>query len=189
SRPAGDGRRAREQTGVTRWARVLPALASIGLILAVSPHAGAVTGGPVFGAIVRLEGADGGTEPQVTIGPGDRRWVITNDESQETAIVYGSRDRGLTWSRTPSDPAGQDRPTLDVDVVTTRTGRIIATELDAVGFNLRVAYSDDGGTTWTRSTGTALIDQDRQWLGVGTDDPGTHQPRVYLYYHNLFGGV
>jgi hypothetical protein len=164
-------------------------LAAIGLILLVSPSVDARDGGPTFGAVARLVGAAGGTEPQIAIAATGRRWLVTNAAKSGAEIVYSSIDHGRNWIRTPSDPVGQDQPTIDVDIVTTRTGRILTTELDALGLNLRVAFSDDQGRTWTASRGTALIDQDRQWLGVGTDDPITHQPRVYLYYHNLFGGV
>jgi hypothetical protein len=77
-------------------------------------------------------------------------------------------------------------PSPDVDIVATRTGRLVAVELDGNGFSTRVSYSDDSGQTWTASKLAALGDQDRPWLAVGPDDPATKKPRVYLLFHNLF---
>jgi hypothetical protein len=114
--------------------------------------------------------------------------VISN--SGGTAVVYTTADHGHTWRRTPAVPAGQSLPSIDVDIVTTRTGRIIATELDfGGGLTFRTSYSDDGGKTWIVSSGTRDADMDRQWLATGPDDPTTHQPTVYLLFHNLFSGT
>jgi hypothetical protein len=134
-----------------------------------------------------LAGAAGGTEPRVTVGPDDRRWVMTNGGGG--AHVYVSADRGMSWQKTAGDPV-QTSATIDVDIVSTRTGRLVASELDGLGINFPTSYSDDGGKTWTASAGFArLADQDRQWLAVGPDDPTTHQPRVYLLFHNLLSGA
>lgn len=151
----------------------------------LNSHASEETGPPVFSAPIKLERSDGGTEPRLAVGPDGRRWVVTN--RSERAVVYGSDD-GLTWTRTKTEIAGQRMPTIDVDIVATRTGRLIATELDFAGVDLRVSWSDDGGETWTLSLGATLVDQDRQWLAVGPDDPLTGLPRVYLIWHNLATG-
>jgi len=134
---------------------------------------------------VKLAGADGGTEPRIAVGPDGRRWVVTNAGGRE--VVYSSAD-GLKWTRTRSDPK-QLLATIDVDIVVTRTGRVIVSELDDVAVSFRTSYSDDGGATWKESRGTTLPDTDRQWLAVGPDDPVTRLPRVYLLFHNLFAGV
>src|SRR5947209_5573474 len=85
--------------------------------------------------------------------------------------------------------AGQTSATPDVHIVTMHTGRVLASELDDAGINFPTSYSDDGGRTWTQSRGsTQLTDQDRQWFAVGPDDPSTHQPTVYLLFHNLASG-
>ncbi len=126
--------------------------------------------------------------------PDGKRWVITNRKG--TAVVYGSAD-GLTWTQTAGNPAGQIVPTIDVDIVATRTGRLVATELDGAGPAIITSYSDDGGATWTASSllavsaanGTELADQDRPWLAVGPDDATTHKPRVYMLFHNLGSGA
>src|SRR5437868_11992710 len=153
---------------------------------------------PVFGPAVQLKGANGSTEPRVTITPDDRRWVITNKGSRNSgdaqAIVYSAPYPGTDWTLTPSVPAGQTSASIDTDIVATQrfkdapNGRVIAAELDYGGINFRVSYSDDGGKTWTASQGATLGDTDRQWLAVGPPDKETKKPRVYLLFHNLASG-
>ena len=85
-----------------------------------------------------------------------------------------------------------------MDIAATRTGRLLATELDTGGLNFRTAWSDNEGVTWTPVngptgqsgplTGTGYVDQDRQYLAVGLDDPTSHLPRVYMLQHNLASG-
>jgi len=168
----------------------------LGASLLAAPHGASaqIATGPVYGAAALLPSSDGGTEPRVTVTPDGRRWVISNQNG--TAVVYGSSD-GVHWTRTASDPSDQVVPTIDVDIVSTRTGRLIATELDFDGPAIVTSYSDDYGATWTPSSsfstapadGTEYADQDRPWLAVGPDDASTHQPRVYLLFHNLFSGA
>jgi hypothetical protein len=172
----------------------LVGLVTCGSALALPHDAAAQAAGPVFGAAALLPSSDGGTEPRVTVTPDGRRWVISN--SGGTAVVYGSSD-GVHWTRTATDPAGQIQPSIDVDIVATRTGRLVATELDFAGPAIITSYSDDYGATWTASgsfavqqvNGTELVDQDRPWMAVGPDDSGTHQPRVYMLFHNLASGA
>jgi hypothetical protein len=150
---------------------------------------------PVFGTALNLPASGGGTEPRVAVTPDGRRWVISNDRSN-AAVVYVSSD-GVHWTQTAGNPAGQVVPTIDVDIVATRTGRLVATELDGSGPSIVTSYSDDGGATWTQSSllgvtpvnGTHLADQDRPWLAVGPDDATTHLPRVYMLFHNLASGA
>jgi hypothetical protein len=152
--------------------------------LAVAPAARAAE--PLQLYTVKLNGADDKTEPRIAVGPDDRRWVITNGNGN--AIVYGSRDGGLTWQRTAGDPQ-QKSATIDTDIVTMHTGRLLASELDGAGLNFPSSVSDDGGKTWTETRGsTELADQDRQWFAVGPDDKTTGKPTVYLLYHNLGSG-
>ena len=135
-----------------------------------------------------LAGSSGSSEPRDTVTPDGIRYVDTNRTGDGTEIVYASPD-GLTWKQVPGVPPGQTNPTTDVDIVSTRTGRLIASELDFTGINFITAYSDDKGKTWTASSGTTYADTDRQWLAVGPDDATTHQPRVYLLFHNLLSGL
>jgi hypothetical protein len=160
--------------GLVAAAGVLPALGS------APPSA--------FGTAVKLAGADGGTEPRLAFDRNAHGCVVSNT-SDGTAVVYETTNHGATWHRTSADPAGQSAPSIDVDIVVTRTGRIVATELDFAGINFPTSFSDDGGASWTQSTGTQLADMDRQWLATGPNDPTTHQPTVYLLYHNLFSGT
>jgi len=141
-----------------------------------------------FALPVKLSGSGEGTEPRIVFDHNDHGWAITNLPGSSVAVVYETTDHGRTWVRTSGDPAGQTLPTIDVDVVATRTGRIIGAELDTAGLNFVTSYSDDGGKTWTQSSGTQLVDMDRQWLAVGPDDASTHLPTVYLLYHNLVSG-
>jgi BNR repeat-like domain len=155
-----------------------------GLMLAAP--AAAYAGGPLQLNTVKLPNANDGTEPRITVGPDDLRWAVTNDPTG--AVVFNSKDGGLTWQKTKADPV-QRSATIDTDIVAMHTGRILASELDDAGLNFPSSVTDDGGATWTEAKGsTELADQDRQWFAVGPDDPTTHQPTVYLLYHNLSSG-
>src|SRR3954469_6546114 len=81
---------------------------------------------------VKLDKASDKTEPRIAVGPDDRRWAITN--GADGAQVYSSRGGGQTWQRTKADPV-QREATIDTDVVTMPTGRILASELDDAGIN------------------------------------------------------
>jgi hypothetical protein len=156
------------------------------LALAMAP-AQAGPAAPTFTSQL-LKGSSGFSEPRVSVGPDGQRFIDTN-ATDGTEIVYGSKD-GLTWTQTAGTPPQQIAPTTDVDVVSTRTGRLIATELDfAPPISFKTAYSDDAGKHWVESSGTTYSDTDRQWLAVGPDDPKTHQPRVYLLFHDLLLGT
>ncbi|MDQ3879129.1 MAG: glycoside hydrolase [Actinomycetota bacterium] len=137
---------------------------------------------------IKLDGADGGTEPRVSTDTHGRQWLVTNTASGGDEIVYQSNQDGSKWTPTKTPPSGQQSPTIDVDIVTLPTGRIISSELDFGGINFRVAYSDDGGKTWTNSTGSELGDTDRQWMAVGPKDASTGDYPVYEMFHNLASG-
>jgi hypothetical protein len=146
-----------------------------------APPAGAALAPPAFGPAVKLAGAAGGTEPRVAIAPNGTRYVITNDATTGDAVVYASPD-GTSFRRTSTIP-GQSSATIDTEIAIASSGRLVATELDGGGLNFVTAYSDDGGTTWTQSTGATTADQDRPWLAAG---PGN---RMYLLFHNLASGA
>jgi hypothetical protein len=169
------------------WA-LAPAAAGLLLALGAPAAVSAPAAVPMsFAKEILLQGSDGHTEPRIAVAPNGTKWIAAN--SKGTLTMYHSRD-GINWDKNASTLAGQTSPTIDVDVVVTRTGRIVATELDFAGINFVVGYSDDGGKTWTASTGLAQLgDQDRQWLAVGPDDPSSHQPTVYLLFHNLGSGT
>src|SRR4051794_9400498 len=142
---------------------------------------------------VRLAKSFGGAEPRAVVAANGTSYVVTNAGAQNDLgfgleTVYRSTD-GVHWSPTKAQPADQNEATTDVDIVATRTGRIITSELDYGGLNFRTSYSDDGGKSWTPSVGATLADTDRQWYAVGPDDPTTHQPRVYMLFHNLLSGL
>jgi hypothetical protein len=146
-----------------------------------------------FNGPVSLAGAAASTEPRVAVAPDGTKYVVSGPSTDSSAPsapvkVYASHDRGRTWTATTGEPV-QVQPSADVDILATRTGRLVVVELDSAGLNLIVSYSDDRGATWTASTGVDRIaDQDRPWIAVGPDDPSTHQPRVYLLFHNAFSG-
>src|SRR3954466_9494767 len=167
--------------------RRFPVLAAALLsLLATAPAARAAD--PLTLYTVRLDKADDKTEPRIAVGPDDRRWVVTNGEDG-SAVVYASRDGGRAGQKTAADPQ-QRGATIDTDVVTMSTGRILASELDEAGLNFPSSISDDGGKTWTETRGsTELADQDRQWFAVDKDRDGDGKPTVYLLYHNLGSGA
>lgn len=157
-------------------------------LIAAAPQATATTASAPTYKSQLLAGSDGRSEPRVAVTADGTRYVDTNQAGTGTEIVYASKD-GLAWKQVTGTPPGQTLATTDVDIVATRTGRLIASELDYAGINFITAYSDDKGKTWTQSTGQTFADTDRQWFAVGPDDATTHQPRVYLLFHNLASGL
>ena len=171
---------------------VLAAFSVCGVAVATLPAVAVASSTPRF-TTVKLPTSYGRSEPRAAVAPDGTRYVVTNGADQNDVglgleTVYRSAD-GIHWAMTKGQPADQTEATTDVDIVATRTGRIITSELDYGGINFRTDYSDDGGRTWTPSTGTTFADTDRQWYAVGPDDPTTHKPRVYLLFHNLLSGA
>ena len=169
----------------------LVAGAALALAWPASSAPAADADAPVFAPAVRLPGTDGFNEPRIDVDPQGRQWAIANNH-QYHSLVFRSDDGGRSFAKV-TDPA-QASASPDVDIVRTRTGRLIASELDggAVGLGTTTfitSYSDDEGKTWKESTGMVPVDTDRQWLAVGPDDSATHQPRVYLLFHNLLSGA
>ena len=162
------------------------AAAAVTPLIAAVPQATAAGSKPGFTSKL-LAGSSGTSEPRVTVTPDGTRYVDTNATSK-TEVVYSSKD-GLTWKQVPGTPPGQVKTTTDVDIVATKTGRLIASELDYAGINFITAYSDDQGKTWTQSVGQTFADTDRQWFAVGPDDATTGKPTVYLLFHNLVSGL
>ena len=169
------------------------AVALAGMVGLVLPGSSlAKSPGPAFVRASQLPGSNGTTEPRVAVGPDDTRYVIsgsgTFSAGKAPVTVYSSHDRGLTWRTTAAAPVSASP---DVDIVVTRTGRLIATSLggSGTGIGIEIRYSDNHGQSWRSAGGLAqLLEQDRPWLTVGGDDPKSHQPRVYLLFHNLFSG-
>ncbi|MHB8585265.1 MAG: hypothetical protein ACYDDF_05440 [Thermoplasmatota archaeon] len=129
----------------------------------------------------------GGFEPRIAIGPNGDRWISTMDRNG-TEVVYRSADGGLTWALTPTNPP-VPHPGGDNEVTVTPTGRVLSSIINDTGTTqMDIHYTDDGGKTWRASTGDALVDQDRQFLTVGTKDPKTGEYDVYMLWHNLFSG-
>jgi hypothetical protein len=177
--------------------RLVRIAAALALLASAAVAAGGAAKGatpePQFGKAVKLPNTETFNEPRVWVDGLDRRWVIASEKDTWKALVFRSDDGGRSYNKLPD--FAQPAPTPDVDVVVTRTGRIIVSELDSgnlvpLGLTKFVtSYSDDDGKTWTRSTGMVPADVDRQWMAVGPDDPVTHQPRVYLLFHNLLSGA
>ena len=138
-----------------------------------------------FSPPVKLAGAAPGTEPRLAVGPGKQMWAMTNDEQSGMPVVFGAKD-GAAWTRTAGEfPAGGFK---NSEIVITPGGRLIGVAPDGTGLGLVVAYSDDRGRSWQTSTGVDVIDQERPWLAVGPVDSVTHEPRVYLLFHNFVTG-
>jgi hypothetical protein len=145
----------------------------------VAPSMAASSGATKF-ATTLLPGTAASAEPRVAIAPDGTRWVATSGPGG-VEMVFRSKD-GKHWTQV-SRPPGQSSPTIDVDVATLPSGRIITSELDTVGLSFVNTYSDDGGKTWAASTGSSFVDTDRQWFAVGPNNT------VYLLFHNLLSGV
>ena len=174
---------------MTRWRPVVIGLGALALLaFTVGVAAAPSRPVPVFGAPALLEGTGTTfTEPRVAFRRDGTRYVISNTGTG-TAVIYSSRN-GSEWDRLPP-LTGQVSPSPDTDIVVTRTGRMIASELEGLpATSIFTAYSDDCGRTWHSSVGMVPVDTDRQWFAAGRDDPTTHQPRVYLLWHNLFSGL
>lgn len=177
-----------------RSTRALLLLAAVAASSALGASASAAPGpDPVLPhyQVAALPGTIGAAEPRNATAPDGRLYTMTN-ATDRSAVVLVSTDQGVTWTKTAGNPVNGASPTTDVDIVATRTGRLIGSELDFAGpgaITFVTSYSDDRGATWTRSTGQLPADTDRQWYAVGPDDPTTHQPRVYLLFHNLASGT
>ncbi|MDT7571983.1 MAG: hypothetical protein QOE05_2157 [Actinomycetota bacterium] len=169
-----------------RTAALLALAVPAALALTAAPAPAATPGPPAYKTTL-LVGSAGNTEPRVTVAPDGARYLTTNEKGTGNEIVFRSAT-GTTWNRVTMPP-DQTSATIDVDVVAMHTGRILTSELDTAGINFITHYSDDQGKTWTQSTGQTFADTDRQWFAVGPDDPSTHQPTVYLLFHNLLSGL
>src|SRR3954451_19589316 len=94
---------------------------------------------------VKLPGSGDGQEPRMAVGRDGVRYAITLNGrgvgGGATALVYRSRDGGLTWQKTETN-IPQRAASIDVDVITLPTGRLVATELDYAGVDFPTAYSD-----------------------------------------------
>jgi hypothetical protein len=135
-------------------------------------------------------GSSNGTEPRLAVDGANVYVIASPSPDDGHAVVWRSVDAGASFRRAAAELPGQMTPSTDVDIVRTATHRLVAIEEDAQTSQMIVTgYSDDGGSSWKQSTGTAIADQDRPWLAVGPNDPHTHQPIVYLAWHNLFSGV
>ncbi len=174
--------------------------AALGLVTAAGLLGLSAAGGPATATpprlgftTVKLPHSYGASEPRATVTPDGTRYVVTNGRTETDLgfgleTVYRSAD-GLHWAPTPGQPTDQTEPTTDVDIIATSAGRLVTSELDYAGINFRTDYSDDGGKTWQQSAGNTYADTDRQWYAAGPPDPETHQPRVYLLFHNLLTGT
>src|SRR4051794_13725369 len=93
---------------------------------------------------VKLPGAGGGQEPRIAVGRDDVRYAGALKGGGEggggargadpgvvgsNELVSLSREGGRSGQRTASDPP-QRQASIDVDIVTMPTGRILSSELD-----------------------------------------------------------
>lgn len=157
----------------------------VGLLLIATALVGAATSSPaaapkLSATVVHLTGSGGSSEPRIAVDPRtDARYAIAN-ATDGSAVVWSSKD-GKAFNQVAGQIPGQVSATIDLDVVVTRTGRIIANELDS-DFSFPTGYSDDHGETWTASKGIPF-DLDRQWLAAGP------KGEVYLVWHNFASGL
>src|SRR5258708_619586 len=115
----------------------LPLAILIGLSIGTG---NAATSGPLqFLAPVSLPGAAGGTEPRVSVGPDGTMYAVSASDTISSArsvplTVYASHNGGATWAPTKGAPSASS-PSADVDIVTTRTGRILVAVLGTAAIN------------------------------------------------------
>src|SRR5213076_3531495 len=88
----------------------------------------------------RLAHTSGRSEPRITVAPGGTDYVVTNGTTEndlglDLETVFASKDGGLGWKQTSGQPTDQTEATTDVDIVATRSGRVITSELDYGGIN------------------------------------------------------
>jgi hypothetical protein len=170
---------------------LLAAVAAAPTLASAAEHRAAAPGF-AQSLLTSAAGFNGFVEPRIAVAP-DGAYVVTTTETGPTPgpgtqIVFRSTDGGRNWPRTASNPF-QHLATPDVEVVATRTGRLVTVALQS-SLALQTSYSDDGGKTWRPGTSLgSSLDTDRPWLAVGPDDPVTKQPRVYLTWHNITSGV
>lgn len=165
---------------MTRRHGALVLVAAVALSLGIAGQVPAATPRLTTTAPVRLAGSSGSSEPRIAVDPRtDRRYAVANAQDG-SAVVYSSRD-GRAFARVKGDIPGQISPTIDLDVLVTPSGRLIANELDS-DFSFPTGYSDDGGATWKASSGIPN-DLDRQWLAAGP------KGQVYLVWHNFVSGL
>lgn len=163
--------------------------------------------GVLFAPAVRLPGTSQTKEPRVAVGPQGDRYVVGSADVRGSApftlpgplspsdccfaVVFHAAPNSNTWSPTRGLMAGQApnaTASNDVDLIVTPTGRLIGTMLDS--FNgIHTSYSDDGGARWTEVVAGLGPDTDRPWLAYGPADPSTHEPTVYLLFHNGYSGA
>src|SRR3954468_19196813 len=126
--------------------RLVP-LALLALAVPATAHAGK----PDF-KTVKVAGSIGtnGTEPRIAVGSANTRYLSTNGGATATEgwpfVVYNWSNGGRSWQKTASDPA-QTAASIDTDMVTLPTGRILASELDYGGVELPARHPDRGGHT------------------------------------------
>ena len=139
-----------------------------------------------FSAVVRLAGAEGGTEPQVTVAPDGTRYLIsgantTSNSASGSPRIFRSPPGSTKWTPTHGQMVGVRVAGPDVDIAAATTGRLVALEQDSAALSLVINYSDDGGRSWHQSAGLdQLADQDRPWLAAGPHGS------MYLLFHNGF---
>src|SRR5204862_2705824 len=101
------------------------------VLAALAAPAAARADDPAF-LTTKLAGANGSTEPRMSVARDGAIWVVTNGSGGE--VVYVSRDDGQSWTKTTGSPP-QHAATIDTDIVTFPGGRVLTSELDAGGLN------------------------------------------------------
>src|SRR3954469_14323078 len=131
------GRRFRHSTN---WRNAMRRCLTAVLLALLALPAAAAAGGPLTLYTIRLDNANGGTEPRIAVGPDDQRWAISN--GPDGAPRDRSTDGGVSLPRTEADPP-QTSATIDPDVVAMNTGRVLASELADAGLTFPSSFTDD----------------------------------------------
>lgn len=197
-------------------AGLLAATATVAAPAASTGHAGAGTPeAPVFAHPVTVDAQRLAGEPDVTIGQGDGRiyasapWGV----STNTSFLWRSEDGGESFRQVQGGVPGNQNPYAfraggDTEIqAAPPVGSSTFNRLYVVNQNnldtLSCAYSDDGGRSFTFTTGSSVgfvcpdtVGADRQWLTNTSVDPTvtTNGGNVghtinYLWYdHFVVGG-
>lgn len=86
--------------------------------------------------------------------PSDLLYAVADGDVAASANVQFSDDGGITWAPTAADPFGVAIDLLSVTVfdINRDTQRILVARGTVAATPMAVAYSDDGGATWTLVT-------------------------------------
>src|ERR1700756_2934258 len=124
---------------------VTPALALVRVPAIVSPPGVAAADNANAPTYTTERVSQGGFEPRIAVGPDGTRWGSTQDTNGPAGdvlgagaeVVYYSKDKGQTWTRTASDPQ-VSQPCCDNEIAISPTGRVFSSVIDFSTININI---------------------------------------------------